>query len=78
MAAGLFYVYTEPGSVDEAEFHDWYDREHGPARLKVPGPEVLEDPRYRAAISTPWRDRVVASALRRERRVFGPSNVVAS
>ncbi len=37
MAAGLFYVYTEPGSVDEAEFHDWYDREHGPARLKVPG-----------------------------------------
>ena len=37
MAAGLFYVYTEPGSVDEAEFHDWYDHEHGPARLKVPG-----------------------------------------
>ncbi len=36
-AAGLFYVYTEPGSVDEAEFHDWYDYEHGPARLKVPG-----------------------------------------
>ena len=32
MAAGLFYVYTEPGSVDEAEFHDWYDYEHGPAR----------------------------------------------
>ncbi len=215
MAAGLFYVYTEPGSVDEAEFHDWYDYEHGPARLKVPGfrgahryralddakppglalyeldspdvvdspeykalaaeasdrdksvaadlvtldrriyeqlsedgspvgrpapvvlavalsvpaeneddlaawytrehipmllevpgwrrirrfrlvrsldgpgpdflsvhelagPEVLEDPRYRAAISTPWRDRVVASALRRERRVFGLRNVIAS
>src|SRR5512142_1019431 len=37
MAAGLFYVYTEPGSVDEAEFHDWYDHEHGPARLTVPG-----------------------------------------
>jgi hypothetical protein len=32
MAAGLFYVDTEPGSVDEAEFHDWYDHEHGPAR----------------------------------------------
>jgi hypothetical protein len=57
MAAGLFYVYTEPGSVDEAEFHDWYDHEHGPA---------------------PWRDRVVASALRRERRVFGLRNVIAS
>ena len=37
MAAGLFYVYTEAGSVDEAEFHDWYDHEHGPARLTVPG-----------------------------------------
>jgi hypothetical protein len=215
MAAGLFYVYTEPGSADEAEFHDWYDHEHGPARLKVPGfrgacryhalddgkppwlalyemdspevldspeykalaaeasdrdksvaaglaaldrrvyeqlsedgspvgrpapvvlavamsvpagseddlaawyteehipmllevpgwrrirrfrltrgmdgpapdflflhelagPEVLEDPRYRAAISTPWRDRVVASALRRERRVFGLRNAIGS
>ena len=212
MAAGLFYVYTEPGSVDEAEFHDWYDHEHGPARLTVPGieaayryraldgekppwlalyeldrpdvidspeykalganasdrdrsvgaglatldrrvyeqisedgsagrpapvilavamsvpedseddvaawyteehipmlltvpgwrrirrfrltraldapgpgflsvhelagPEVLEDPGYRAAVSTPWRDRVVASALRRERRVFGLRNAI--
>jgi len=211
MAAGLFYVYTDPGAVDEAEFHDWYDHEHGPARLTVPGvrsvyrygaldeekppwlalydldspgvldspsykalaaqasdrdksvtaglaaldrrvyeqlssdgpawdgpapvilavamsvsagaeddlaawytdehipmllevpgwrrirrfrltrsmdapgpdflslhelagPEVLEEPGYRAAISTPWRDRVVASALHRERRVFGFRN----
>ena len=215
MVAGLFYVYTEPGSVDEAEFHDWYDHEHGPARLKVPGfrsayryralddqkppwlalyeldspevidsaeykalaaeasdrdksvgaglatldrriyeqisedgspagspapvilavamsvpasaeedlaawyteehipmllevpgwrrirrfrliramdapgpdflsvhelagPEVLEEPGYRAAISTPWRDRVVAAALRRERRVFGLRNAIGS
>src|ERR1700730_3871844 len=46
MAAGLFYVYTEPGSVDEAEFHDWYDHEHGPARLKVPGFRAAY--RYRA------------------------------
>jgi hypothetical protein len=215
MVAGLFYVYTEPGSVDEAEFHDWYDHEHGPARLKVPGfrsadryralddqkppwlalyeldspevidsaeykalateasdrdksvgaglatldrriyeqisedgspaaspapvilavamsvpasaeedlaawyteehtpmllevpgwrrirrfrliramdapgpdflsvhdlagPEVLEEPGYRAAISTPWRDRMVAAALRRERRVFGLRNAIGS
>jgi len=213
MAAGLFYVYTDPGSVGEAEFHDWYDHEHGPARLTVPGfgaayryraldgekppwlalyeldrpdvidspeykalganasdrdkavgaglatldrrvyeqiseagaaadrtapvilavamsvpegseddvaawyteehipmllavpgwrrirrfrltraldgpgpeflsvhelagPEVLEEPGYRAAITTPWRDRVVASALRRERRVFGLRNAI--
>jgi hypothetical protein len=215
MTAGLFYVYTDPGSVDEAEFHDWYDHEHGPARLTVPGvrgavryraldgekppwlalyeldrpdvldgpeyqalsarasdrdksvaaglatldrrvyeqvsddgpaagrrapvilsvalsvpagseddlaawygdehipmllkvpgwrrirrfrlvramdaaapeflsvhelagPEVLEDPGYRAAISTPWRDRVVASALRRERRVFALRNAIGA
>ena len=212
MAAGLFYVYTDPGSVDETEFHDWYDHEHGPARLTVPGirsllrygaldeekppwlalydldspevidsaeykalgarasdrdksvgaglavldrrvyeqisvdgsvddpapvilavamsvpagaeddlaawytdehiplllevpgwqrirrfrlsrsldgpgpeflsvhelagPEVLEEPGFLAAISTPWRDRVVASALRRERRVFSFRNSV--
>src|ERR1700733_7565219 len=37
MAAGLFYVYTAAGTVDEAAFHDWYDHEHGPARLAVPG-----------------------------------------
>ncbi len=215
MAAGLFYVYTEPGSVDEAEFHDWYDHEHGPARLTVPGirtamryraldgekpswlalyeldrpdvidspeykalsanasdrdksvaaglatldrrvyeqisedgspagrpapvilavamsvpeggeddlaawyaeehipmllkvpgwqrirrfrltrslddpgpeflsvhdladPQVLEEPAYRAAVSTPWRDRVVASALRRERRAFGLRNAIGA
>ena len=215
MAAGLFYVYTDPGSLGEAEFHDWYDHEHGPARLTVPGfrgvlryraldgqkptwlalyeldapevidsapykalagqasdrdravmtglamlerrvyeqisedgstagrpapmilavsmsvpaeseqdlaawyaeehipmllripgwrrirryrltrgmdapgpdylslselagPEVLSEPGYRAAISTPWRDRVVASALRRERREFGLRNVIGT
>ena len=54
MAAGLFYVYTEPGSVDEAEFHDWYDYEHGPARLKVPG--FRSAYRYRALddAKPPW------------------------
>jgi hypothetical protein len=216
MAEGLFYVYTDPGTVPEAEFNDWYDHEHGPARLAVPGfrggrryralddqtppwlalydldspdvidspgykalaagpsdrdkanypglaaldrrvyeqlssdgspgagdpapvllavalsvpaeaeqdlaawyaeehipmllavpgwrrirryrltraldgpapdflslhelagPGVLEEPGYRAAVSTPWRDRVVASALRRERRVFGFRTTFAS
>ena len=215
MAHGLFYVYTDPGTVPETEFHDWYDHEHGPRRLSVPGflggyrygalddakpawlvlydlespdvldspeykalgataseqdktvgaglatldrriytqlssdgaapdepapvlltvalsvpagaeddlqawytdehipmllevpgwlhirrfrlvrgmdgpapeflsvhelagPEVLEEPGYRAAISTPWRDRIVASALGRERRVFGFRNSLAA
>ena len=43
---------------------------------ELAGPEVLTEPGYRAAISTPWRDRVVASALSRERRVFGFRNSV--
>ena len=147
MAAGLFYVYTEPGSADEAEFHDWYDHEHGPARLAVPGfgracryraldgekpswlalyeldrPDVIDSPEYKAlganasdrdkavgaglatldrrvyeqisedgspaggpapvilavAMSVPEgsEDDVAASALRRERRVFGLRNAI--
>jgi hypothetical protein len=33
----LLFVYSEPGAVPVAEFNDWYDNEHGPARLTVPG-----------------------------------------
>src|SRR6266481_2473553 len=53
----------------------------GPEFLSVhelAGPEVLEEPGYQAAISTPWRDRVVASALRRERGVFGLRNAIGA
>ena len=39
---------------------------------------ILEDPDYRAAVSTPWRDRVVASALRRERLVSGLRNAIGA
>jgi len=97
MSAGLFYVYTEPGTVDEAEFHDWYDNEHGPARLTVPGfrgvlryraldeqkptwlalyeldgPEVIDSPGYKAlAGQASERDKGVMAALGTlERRVF--------
>jgi len=97
MAAGLFYVYTDPGSVDEAEFHDWYDHEHGPARLAVPGirsayrygaldeekppwlalynldsPGVLDSPEYKAvAADASDRDKSVAAALATvDRRVY--------
>jgi hypothetical protein len=97
MAAGLFYVYTEPGSVDEAEFHDWYDHEHGPARLTVPGfrgalryralddqkptwlalydldgPEVIDSPSYRSlATRASDRDKSVGAGLATlERRVY--------
>jgi hypothetical protein len=37
MPDGLLFVYTDPGPVPAAEFHDWYDNEHGPARMTVPG-----------------------------------------
>ncbi|TDD88477.1 hypothetical protein E1293_06220 [Actinomadura darangshiensis] len=44
---GLLYVLSQPRDGDEAEFHDWYDNEHGPARLSLPG--VRQGHRYRAA-----------------------------
>jgi len=28
---------AQAGTVDEAEFHDWYDLEHVPERLRIPG-----------------------------------------
>lgn len=54
MADGLFLAYSDPGPVPEDEFHDWYDNEHLPARLTVPGFESAA--RYRAAdgLEPPW------------------------
>jgi hypothetical protein len=47
MSAGLLFVVSEPGTVAEAEFHDWYDHEHGPARIALDG--IHSGERYRAA-----------------------------
>lgn len=44
---GLLYVLSEPGQVSEAEFHDWYDREHAPARMALP--RFHRGARYRSA-----------------------------
>ena len=54
MPDGLFLAYTDPGSVPEDEFHDWYDNEHLPARLTVPG--FHSAVRYKAAdgAAPPW------------------------
>ncbi|MBO0802748.1 MAG: hypothetical protein J2P25_06695 [Nocardiopsaceae bacterium] len=54
MADGLFLAYTDPGPVPDDEFHDWYDNEHLPARLTVPG--FASAARYRAADgqAPPW------------------------
>lgn len=37
MAKGLLLVMMEPPAMLEAEFHDWYDSEHLPQRLSLPG-----------------------------------------
>jgi hypothetical protein len=43
---GLLYVVSEPGELALAEFHDWYDHEHGPARVALEG--VAYGDRYHA------------------------------
>src|SRR6201995_735799 len=47
MADDLLFVYSSPGTVDLAEFTDWYDNEHVPNRLAVPGFGAVA--RFRAA-----------------------------
>jgi hypothetical protein len=94
---------VRPETVDDMTA--WYEQEHIPMLLAVPGWQrirryrlvgpaplldgpgvgflslheladiaVLEEPAYRAAVSTPWRDRIVSGALSRERRVLGFRN----
>ena len=36
----------------------------------VDGPQVFDSDAYKAATTTPWRDRIVERAIGRERRVF--------
>jgi hypothetical protein len=80
----------------EADLEAYYEQEHYPLLLAVPGwrrarrfvltagtgPKYLSlhevdseaafsEPGYQEAISTPWRNRIVGSAIGREKRVFG-------
>lgn len=50
MAEGLLFVLSQPRAGDEPEFHSWYDEEHAPLRLTVPGIRTAD--RYRAADDT--------------------------
>jgi hypothetical protein len=49
MADDLLFVHSSPGTVDLAEFTDWYDNEHVPARLALDGFGAVN--RFRAADS---------------------------
>lgn len=49
MPDDLLFVYSSPGTVDLAEFTDWYDNEHVPARLALDGFGAVN--RFRAADS---------------------------
>jgi len=96
MADDLLFVYSSPGIVDLAEFTDWYDNEHVPARLATPGfgavtryratdgmkpewlatyeikPGTLETPAYKAL----WENasdrekRIMSSVSTLDRRVY--------
>jgi hypothetical protein len=80
----------------EPDLNAYYDQEHYPLLLAVPGwrrarryvltsgtgPKYLslheidseaafDEPGYKTATSTPWRNRIVDSAIGREKRVFG-------
>ncbi|KAF8068617.1 hypothetical protein FPV67DRAFT_1414813 [Lyophyllum atratum] len=49
---GLLFVYGECGpDVTEGDFNDWYDNEHAPARLTVPG--ISTAIRYKATDGKP-------------------------
>lgn len=50
MPEGLLYVLAQEPVGLTAEFHDWYDTEHAPARLTVPG--IRSAHRYRAVDDT--------------------------
>lgn len=53
MTAALLYVITSPdSSISEQRYQDWYDAEHLPARLTVPG--VSSALRYKAQRDKKW------------------------
>ncbi len=37
MSAGLLFSQMQPPAGGEADFHDWYETEHIPARIAIPG-----------------------------------------
>jgi hypothetical protein len=97
MADDLLFVYSSPGPVPLNEFTDWYDNEHVPARLAVPGfgsvarfraadsaspewlatyevaPGTLEGAAYRAVWeNASAREKSIMSTATIDRRVYSP------
>lgn len=84
--AGLLFSQMEPPGGWEAEFHDWYNAEHIPARMAIPGFEsatrfevVDGEPRYLAcyflddlgALETPVYGKLKSEPGERTARMLG-------
>ena len=54
MADDLLFVYSSPGPVPLDEFTDWYDNEHVPARLALPGFGSVARFRATDALTPEW------------------------
>jgi hypothetical protein len=51
MARYKLLAWTNPAPGKEAEFNDWYDRQHVPDILAVPG--IVDCQRFRVAVPSP-------------------------
>jgi hypothetical protein len=86
MSGGLLFSQMEPPAGQEAEFHDWYNGEHIPARMAIPGFEsatryeaLTGEPRYLAcyflddlgALDTPEYKELKANPGARTERMLG-------
>ena len=40
--SGILMALMDPPHADEQEFHDWYDQEHIPERVAIPGFQVVQ------------------------------------
>src|SRR5438874_9582353 len=79
MAKGILIAAMDFSACPEDEFHDWYDLEHIPERLGVPG--FINAERWiGSANGTPWTKRVTGrtrSIIRLEGEQIRPGDALA-